>query len=211
MEEMAYNPVLLFKPQGPQENDKSLNLSDDDFLLAIQMEFQKDAMLQFGKKVILMDATHGTTQYDFLLISVALNDHVEEQQDKIEIYHQLCVLLQEREENQFMIRLQQLMSFLSDNYPNFHQYFNTQYVKKVKEWATCFRIGTIVNTNMFVESFHRLLKVNYLNNKQNCRVDRLIHVLLRIARNLIYEQLNKVEKIKSLAESMRLTKDINLL
>ena len=45
VQEMAYNPVLLFKPQGPQENDKSLNLSDDDFLLAIQTEFQKDAML----------------------------------------------------------------------------------------------------------------------------------------------------------------------
>ena len=242
----------------------------------MQTEFQKDAMLYFGKKVILMDATHGTTQYDFLLISVlvadshgegipvswaisnkedtntislflqavhsrignfeiecfmsdcaelyfnawqctfggkntrkllciwhvdrawrrALNDHVEEQQDKIEIYHQLYVLLQEREENQFMVKLQQLMSFLSDKYPDFHQYFNTQYVAKVKEWATCFRIGTIVNTNMFVESFHCLLKVNYLNKKQNCRVDTLIYVLLRIARNLIYEQLNKVEKNK---------------
>ena len=67
----------------------------------------------------------------------ALNDHVEEQQDKIEIYYQLYVLLQEREENQFMVRLQQLMSFLSDKYPDFHQYFNTQYVAKVKEWATC--------------------------------------------------------------------------
>ena len=39
MEEMTYNPVLLFKPQGPQENNKLLNLSDDDFLLAIQTEF----------------------------------------------------------------------------------------------------------------------------------------------------------------------------
>ena len=128
---------------------------------------------------------------------------MEEQQDKIEIYHQLYVLLQEREENQFMVRLQQLMLFLSDKYPDFHQYFKTQYVAKVKEWATCFRIGTIVNTNIFIESFHRLLKVNYLNNKQDCREDKLIHVLLRIAHNLIYEQLNKVEKIKSHTESMK--------
>ena len=35
-----------------------------------------------------------------------------------------------------------------------------------------------------------------LNNKQNRCVDRLIHVLLRIARNLVYEQLQKVEKGK---------------
>ena len=243
MEDMAYNPVLLFKPQGPQENDKSLNLSDDDFLLAIQTEFQKDAMLQFGKKVILMDATHGTTQYDFLLISVlvvdghgegvpvawaisnkedtniislflqaihsrigdletecfmsdcaeqyfnawqctfggentrkllciwhvdrawrrALNDHVEEQQDKIEIYHQLCVLLQEREENQFMVsKVTAADVIFKQQLSQFYQYFNTQYITKVKEWATYFRIGTIVNTNMFVELFHRLLKVDYL-------------------------------------------------
>ena len=71
---MTYNPVLLFKPQDPQETNKSLILSDDDFLLAIQTEFQKDAMLLFGKKVILMDATHGTTHYDFLLISVLVVD-----------------------------------------------------------------------------------------------------------------------------------------
>ena len=66
--------ICNIKPQGPKENDESIYLSDDDFLLAIQTEFQKDAMLQFGKKVILMDATHGTTQYDFLLISVLVVD-----------------------------------------------------------------------------------------------------------------------------------------
>ena len=60
---MTYNPVLLFKPQGPQENNKLISVSDDDFLLAIQTEFQKDAMLYFGKKVILMDATHGTVAW----------------------------------------------------------------------------------------------------------------------------------------------------
>jgi len=49
---------------------------------------------------------------------------------------------------------------------------------------------------MFLESFHRLLKVVYLNNKQNRRVDKLIHVLYRIARNLLYEQLTRIEKGK---------------
>ena len=49
---------------------------------------------------------------------------------------------------------------------------------------------------MFVESFHQLLKVVYLNNKQNRRVDQLVHVLLRIAGNLVFEHLQKVEKGK---------------
>ena len=126
----------------------------------------------------------------------ALNEHVSNKQDRVEIYHQLRVLLQERVESEFFVRLQQLMSFLNNQYEEFYKYFDTQYVPKVKEWVTCYRVGTIVNTNMFVESFHRLLKVVYMNNKQNRRVDHLVHILLRLARNLVYEQLQKMEKGK---------------
>ena len=50
---------------------------------------------------------------------------------------------------------------------------------------------------MFTESFHRLLKVVYFSNKQNHRVDSLIHTLLRVSSpNLIYEQLQKAEERK---------------
>jgi len=55
---------------------------------------------------------------------------------------------------------------------------------------------SFVNTNMFVEAFHRLLKVVYLQSKQNRRVDKLLHILFRIARNIVYEQMLKVEKGK---------------
>ena len=52
------------------------DIARDDFILTIQTEFQKDAMLQYGRKAILMDATNGTTQYDFLLISLlVIDDH----------------------------------------------------------------------------------------------------------------------------------------
>ena len=95
-----------------------------------------------------------------------------------------------------MIQLQKLMSYLIEKHPEYHEYFNSYYVPNVREWATCFRVGTLVNTNMYLESFHRLLKVVYLNNKQNRRVDKLVHVLFRIARNLLYEQLSKLEKGK---------------
>ena len=37
----------------------------------------------------------------------------------------------------------------------------------VTQWASCFRTQTIVNTNMFVESFHWVLKVVYLQHKQS--------------------------------------------
>ena len=274
LKKQEYNPVLLFKPQGEEQNDAMNDIGCDDFILAIQTEFQRDAMLQYGNKAILMDATHGTTQYDFLLISLlviddhgegipaawaitnredtailvqflkavhsqvgdietaafmsdcaeqyfnawqgtftttektkkllctwhvdrawrkSLNTHVSNTQQQIEIYHQLRVMLEERDQSEFTVRLQQLMSFLNENQKEFYEYFRTQYAVKTNEWATCFRVGTIVNTNMFVESFHRLLKVVYFNSRQNRRVDNLLHTLLRIARNLVYQQLRKVE------------------
>jgi len=75
MEQMAYSPVLTFKPQGVHDTS---GLAKDDFMLAIQTEFQKDAMLRYGTKGILVDATHGTTQYDFLLITaLVVDDHGE--------------------------------------------------------------------------------------------------------------------------------------
>ena len=268
-----YNPVLRFKPQGLEQPTDVNDLAKDDFLLVLQSEFQKDAMIRYGNKVVLMDATHGTTQYDFQLISIlviddhgeglpvawaisnredravlvqflksihekvgdlkpqyfmsdcadqyfnawcgvfgrndtrkllctwhidrawrkALNEHISDKQERIEVYHKLCVLLQERDEGKFLVDLQKLMSYLNEEYEDFYAYFNMQYVPRVKQWATCYRIGTLVNTNMFVESFHRVLKVVYLNNKHNRRVDHLVHILLRLARNLVYEHLKKME------------------
>lgn len=273
LKKLPYNPVLVFKPQGEEQSDDIDNLSKDDFLLALQTEFQRDTMKQYGNEVIMMDATHGTTQYNFQLITMfviddhgaglpvawaisnredttllteflkavharvgdiqptyfmsdcaeqyfsswcgvfgrnvtqkllciwhidrawrkGLSEHVPCQQHRIEIYHQLRVLLQQRSRSDFMARLQQLISYLHEKHEGFHKYFNTQYVPHVQEWATCYRVGTIVNTNMFAEAFHRVLKVVYFNNKQNRRVDYLVHTLLRAAKNLIYDRLRKIE------------------
>ena len=49
----------------------------------------------------------------------ALNDHVPNKHDRVEIYHPLRVLLLEREVSQFTVRLQQMMSYLHDKYETF--------------------------------------------------------------------------------------------
>ena len=49
----------------------------------------------------------------------ALNEHVKDKQQRVEVYHQLHVLLQERNTSNFTVRLQQLMSFLDVNYEFF--------------------------------------------------------------------------------------------
>ena len=64
----------MFKPQGIEQSESMNDLAKDDFILALQTEFQRGAMMRYGSKVILIDATHDTTQYDFQLISVLVID-----------------------------------------------------------------------------------------------------------------------------------------
>ena len=115
----------------------------------------------------------------------ALYEHVSSQQHRIEIYHQLRVLLQQRDEIAFLVSLQQTMPYLHENYEEFYKYFNTHYVPHIKHWATCYIVGTIVNTNMFAKAFHCALKVINFNNKENRRIDLLIYMFLCISKKLI--------------------------
>ena len=41
------------------------------------------------------------------------------------------------------------------------------------------------------EAFHRLLKTVYLHQKQNRRIDYLLHILLKISKDKAYERLKK--------------------
>ena len=78
----------------------------------------------------------------------------------------------------------------------FAKYFNTHYVPRAEQWATCFRKSANINTNMYVESFHRTLKYVYMKGRINKRIDNLIHVLIKISRDKLFEQLSKLEKGK---------------
>jgi hypothetical protein len=71
---MKYNPVLLFKKQGMEQPKEMDNMSDNDFLLCIQTEFQKDMLQKFGSKAICMDSTHGTNCYNFNLATIVVVD-----------------------------------------------------------------------------------------------------------------------------------------
>lgn len=126
----------------------------------------------------------------------ALNTHIPDKDDRVKVYHQLSVIMFETDLTAFREKLQQLLSFLSETHPSFSEYFNRQYAHRYPQWAGYNKADTIVNTNMFVESFHRLLKTVYLHSKQNRRIDHLLHVLLRIARDMAFGQLIKIEKGK---------------
>ena len=66
----------------------------------------------------------------------------------------------------------------------------------MKQWAPCYRVATVVNTNMAVEAFHHSLKTCYFEKKQNRRIDTLLHVLLKIARDKVFERVLKTQKGK---------------
>ena len=102
-----------------------------------------------------------------------LKKHIDTKASRVEIY-QLRVLLMQNEEPSFRVLLQQFSTYL-DAENRFCLYFKTEYCNRLETWASCYRVGTTVNTNMFVDTFHRLLKVVYLQHKQNRRVDVLLN------------------------------------
>ena len=123
----------------------------------------------------------------------ALHDHIPDKQDQSNVYHMLCVLLQEHDESKFRTMLQAFLTELHTKHNRFYIYFNTTYCSRLAQWATCYRIGCTANTNMFVESFHSVLKVVYLYHKQNRRVDSLLVTLIKIAGNKTFERFRKLE------------------
>ena len=120
----------------------------------------------------------------------ALRQHISDKNDQIHIYHSLNVLLQERDESHFRKLLQEFITDLSENHCT---YFMSEYCCRIQQWATCSRLNCTANTNTFVESFHSVLKVVYLQKKLNRRVDCLLFVLMKIARNKVFKRLRKLE------------------
>ena len=92
------------------------------------------------------------------------------------------------------ILLQQFLSFLHKDQSAFLAYFQNEYVPHIEEWAYAYRHGAEINMNMYVETSHCVLKVVYLDSTQ---VDHLLTVLLRLARDKAFEQIQKLKKGKS--------------
>lgn len=103
----------------------------------------------------------------------------------------------EKDESQFRVLLQEFLAITQDKSKDFHKYFMDNYCNKTSQWATCYRLWTVVNTNMFLEASHKVLKVIYLQHKQNRRVDYLLTILLKVARDKAFQRFQNLEKGKS--------------
>ncbi|BET02069.1 Zinc finger protein [Nesidiocoris tenuis] len=62
--------VLLYKPFG----EKSLDLGEDDFFLAVMTSEQEEILKKFGDKVVALDSTRGTNAYRFEITTLLVSD-----------------------------------------------------------------------------------------------------------------------------------------
>ena len=74
----------------------------------------------------------------------------------------------ETDQGQFQKMLQELLAYLQNKYPSFHNYFRSNYISNNKDllWHLApFRLRC--RTDMHAEAFHRVLKVVYFTSKQH--------------------------------------------
>ena len=111
------------------------------------------------------------------------------------IYHNLRVLLEETDTATFETLLHATLQNLSTSKDTqgFRKYFVQYYVRRKEQWAACYRTGSLINTNMYVEAFHSAeVHVPEGKSEQASR----IHVLMKFARDKGFDRLIKLEKDK---------------
>lgn len=98
-------------------------------------------------------------------------------------------------EAEFDEKLENFLSRLDGkNTESFKKYFVRTYVHTRRQWGYCFRVGDSINTNMFVESFHRSFKYKYLKGKFNKRVDVCLVNLIKYARDKVFGRMIDLTK-----------------
>ncbi|KAG8175597.1 hypothetical protein JTE90_019409 [Oedothorax gibbosus] len=81
------------------------------------------------------------------------------------VYMQLCVILDEPDEHSFNSQLECFIRKLYEKGEiSFAHYFEEDWVPVREEWSKCHRVGAEINTNMFLESFHRFLNTGLSEN-----------------------------------------------
>ena len=127
-----------------------------------------------------------------------LKEKIKSSAIEAELYLKLRTVLEITNENLFETALQWLVKSINDSNEtkDFAAYFESRYVSCKRQWGYCFRVGEGINTNMFVESFHRTLKHVYFKGKHNKRVDNLLVNLMKFSRNEVFNRLIRLTKGK---------------
>lgn len=84
-----------------------------------------------------------------------------------------------------------------------YAYLMGYYFENRQQWAYCYRKSCNINTNMHLESMHKVIKYIYLDGKKIKRLDKTIHALEKYVRDKSIDRIIKLSKGK-LTEHMNL-------
>ncbi|XP_071500312.1 uncharacterized protein [Diadema antillarum] len=113
------------------------------------------------------------------------------------VYKALRCLLDEPDVVKFEAMLGQVTTDLlgDEGTRRFGEYFRS-YVDRKSQWAVCYRKGSGINTNMYVEAFHHSLKYIYMKGFANRRVDKCVSLLMEFVKDKTFDRLVKLQKGK---------------
>lgn len=128
-----------------------------------------------------------------------LQELVSSTEVQADVYKMLRTVLEQMDESLCTEYLQITLTRLesSNATMSFGKYFREQWSSEVEHWSYCHRKGFGINSNMFVEAFHRVLKYSYLRGKANRRLDVCIVGLIKYNRDKIFQRLTKLTKGKN--------------
>jgi len=107
-----------------------------------------------------------------------------------EMYKACRTLMEIMDIDQFENSLECFLTMCKDDdeTKNFGIYFENYYSRRPQAWAFCYRLDLSLNTNIHLEAMHKKLKYCYMQGKQNRRVDNWISMLMRFARDMMFER-----------------------
>lgn len=94
--------------------------------------------------------------------------YIKGQEQQATVYKCMKVLQMEINEMTFNESLNEFINRLAldPDLGEFLKYFQSNYVPIVNQWAMCHCIGVGINTNNYIEAFHGVFKMHYLNGKK---------------------------------------------
>ncbi|KAL4107404.1 hypothetical protein QTP88_017747 [Uroleucon formosanum] len=138
-----------------------------------------------------------------------LNSKIKNKEKREIVKRSLYVLATNIEnEDEFEENLQIFLNELQEDEDTwlFYTYFCATYINKRKCWAFCYRKHTGLNTNMHLENLHKKIKYTYLDGKICTRLDKAIHKLFDLMRDVMFERIIKISKNKP-TEKIRRIRD----
>lgn len=112
------------------------------------------------------------------------------------VYKTLKVIQKETDQSKFHVDLTEAIKLMVQDKETktFGLYFQGFYEATYSHWAYSYRKGCNINTNMRLESMHKILKHIYLDGKTVKRLDKGLHALLKLIRDKSVQRIIKLTK-----------------